>query len=203
VRFIQRWSFVLARSHAAGLEANHNKRHQLYFEYQVLLGSLFKGLILGVVAFILGILYQIILILVLFALIRVFAGGHHMQDYTKCLITSSILFLGLGGILKYLYPGIVELILLSILVFAALLYNVFKHAPRDTPYKPITKPEQIRVLRNISFAMTAILCATQVIFINLGLTYMAFALCLGMFASSFFLSNTGYKFFDYFQKINL
>lgn len=203
MKFIRQMAYHKAKKNSINLKTNHQKRNEMYFGYQVLYGGIFKGIVFILSAFLLGILKPALTIIAFFALIRISAGGQHMESFTRCLIISCVLFLGLGFILKYINLSIEEIITLSIIVFSILFYIIIRYAPRDTPYKPITNQSQIKVLRIISIGISGILMIIQIIFITNESTYIAFAVCLGLLMGAFFVSNIGYKFFNFIDKVKL
>ncbi|NTV89019.1 MAG: accessory gene regulator B family protein [Clostridiales bacterium] len=198
MRFIRKWSFAVANGLARTLDENHEKRHVLYYGAQIIIGGIVKFALLVLVTLVLGVFVPTFTVLGFFAAVRIFAGGYHMDDYTRCAVVSISLFVILGFIVKYtwLFWSPQALLVLIIITFAVSLFSVIKYAPADTPYKPITKPEQLRKLKTVSVIMVCIWFAAAALLLYLSLTYYVLAGCIGVLMASFIISPAGYKFFD-------
>lgn len=199
MRFINVLSYKLANSLTKELGHTHEKRRVYYYGFQIVIGGIIKGILLVLITLLLGIFKATMSVLLFFAIPRMTAGGYHMDDYTKCMLTALGIFLSLGFIVKYTsgFWSVWTLIILSLIVFVTTLFCVIKYAPADTPYKPITKPEQKRKLKTLSIKVVMLWLAIDIVLLIYGLKYYILAGCLGMLLAAFFISPAGYKFFDF------
>lgn len=199
MRFIDTLAYKLAQSLTKELNHTHEKKRVYYYGLQVIIGGAFKGILLVLLTLLLGIFYSTFSVLFFFALLRVFAGGYHMDSYIRCMITSFLIFILLGLIVEhtYIYWNSVALVGLTILTFAAALISSIKWAPADTPYKPITNPRKIKNLKVLSIIMVLIWVAAEILLILTRQNFYVLAGCSGVLMAAFIISPAGYGFFDF------
>ncbi len=199
MRFINALSYKYANSLTKELGHSHEKKRVYYYGFQIVIGGIVKTAVLVLLTLLLGIFQSTLTVIAFFAVPRIFAGGYHMDNYTRCMITSLGIFLGLGLLVKYtyLYWGSGMLITLSVLTSLPALVSAIKWAPADTPYKPITNPQKIKRLKTISVIVVILWAAANSILIYNKLPYYILAGCLGMLMAAFIISPAGYGFFDF------
>ncbi len=97
-----------------------------------------KTIIISLLALILGILKELIVLLIAFNFIRLFAFGMHANKSTICLIFSSFLFLTGAYLCKIvIIPNIVCYILYTIVLIIISIYS-----PADTIKRPLIKKKK-------------------------------------------------------------
>lgn len=97
-----------------------------------------KTIIISLLALILGILKELIILLIAFNFIRLFAFGMHASKSTICLIFSSLLFLCGAYLCKIIIiPNIVCYILYTIVLITISVYS-----PADTVKRPLIKKKK-------------------------------------------------------------
>lgn len=107
-----------------------------------------KTIIICLLALILGILKELIVLLIAFNFIRLFAFGMHANKSWICLIFSSALFLGGAYLCKIIIiPNIVCYILYTIILIIISIYS-----PADTVKRPLIKKK-----RRIKFKILSII----------------------------------------------
>lgn len=201
MKFINKWSYGLARYLTGQLGHSHEKRRVYYYGFQIIIGGIVKFLLLVAVTMAAGIFLSTFTALFFFAVLRIIAGGYHMGSYVRCMIVSSCMFLFSGVIVQYTnaHWSQAALALLAGAVFLAALPAVLKWAPADTPYKPITKPAQIRTLKTLSVIAVILWGAAETTFIINGLNFYSLAGSLGILMAVFLISPAGYRFFDFVE----
>ncbi|RCX10342.1 accessory gene regulator B [Anaerobacterium chartisolvens] len=198
MRIIQKCSYACANNLTLALNENHQKRAVYYYGFQIVLGSVFKIIILVATGLLLGILYPLILISLCFAALRVLAGGYHMDSYGKCIVVSMVLFV-LAGLLAgytHMYWSQLHMAVLAGATFIAGLLTVNKYAPRDTPNKPITDVAEKRRFKTLSFIYLFVWLPVTLALIYFNLNMYAVSLCLGVLLELFSVSDLGHRFFD-------
>ena len=199
MRFVNKLSYSCANHFMNVLEEDHKKRAIYYFAFQVFIGALVKAIVLVSLGIALNILLQLGLIVIIFCSLRLIAGGYHMDTYGKCLFVSMMLYVSAGIIAKYTYNywSIQALALLIVFTLSYALFCTIKYAPKDTPNKPITDPEEIKKFKLLSLIYISI----WTIFVILLLVYsnVMFVLCIsfGVLLEMFTLTPLGHKFFDW------
>ena len=199
LKFINIVSYRLAYFLTRELKHTHEKKRVYYYGLQVVIGGLVKGILLVLLTLLLGIFHSTFSVLLFFAALRIFAGGYHMDNYTRCMITSFAIFILLGLMVEYTYSywSITALISLSVLAFAAVLISSIKWAPADTPYKPITNPAKLKNLKNLSIIVVFVWLAADILLILNQQNFYVLAGCSGMLMGAFIISPAGYRFFDF------
>lgn len=95
---------------------------------------------------------------------RTFSGGAHSDSPWRCLIVSTVLALGLGFLGRAAGPLLTPTVLHSLLGAITIpgLIVVIRHAPADTPAKPIP-PRQAKVLKGLALVLLLLWCAGAVL----------------------------------------
>lgn len=199
MRFIRKWSYSCARGLSLQLADSHEKRAVYYYGFQIVIGGIFKFILLFISAAILGILKETAVLLLVFASLRTVAGGYHMDKYGRCMVTSLVIMLAGGLLTKYTHASWSReaLAILTLAVFLPGLYTMIKWAPSDTPNKPITKPERRRRLKIISIIHLSLWFVITLALIALELSMVALAGCLGIMLGAFVVAPAGYAFLGF------
>ena len=199
MKFINVLSYNCAEYLTKQLNHSHEKKRVYYYGFQIVIGEIVKFSLLILITLLLGVFLPTFTVLIFFGALRVVAGGYHMDNYTKCMVTSFGIFILLGFLVKftYQYYSLGLLAVLSAVTFVTALIAVIKWAPADTPFKPITKPKQIKRLKILSILMVFIWMAIDCILIIYSINFYVLAGCLGMLMAAFIVSPAGYRFFDF------
>lgn len=199
MKFINRWSYGLAYYLSNQLGHSHEKRRVYYYGFQIIIGGIVKFIILLLATLITGIFLSTFTVLFFFAFLRVTAGGYHMGSYVRCMIVSSMMFMFSGLIVQYTYTYCDQTMLAVTAgaIFLAGLPSVLKWAPADTPFKPITKPAQIRKLKILSTVMLILWAIGEILLIVNKLSFYSLAGSFGILMAVFIISPAGYRFFDF------
>lgn len=201
MRFISKWSYAGAKNLAGILNEDHKKRFEYYFALQLILGESVKTVILFSISLILGIFVPTLLITATFVLLRMIAGGYHMDTQGKCLYVTLAIFITSPLIVKYTYQywNFNSVTLLIIITFLLGLYTLGKYAPKDTPNKPITSVKKIRKLKLVSLVYLFIWLIITVLLNIFQFRLAAICLCFGVLLELFIISPIGHRFFDLFN----
>ncbi|MBA1335064.1 MAG: hypothetical protein HPY66_0686 [Firmicutes bacterium] len=186
----------------ARLIVKRSGREDVYAEVvsyglQAVLGTLAEFAAVVLAGYLLGMLKEMVLMSVVFAAMRMVAGGVHLSTYPRCFI-SSVAMLTLGGCLsraisKAAFPaGAVFLISASIFI----TYSLYKYSPRDNPNRLI-KEEELPGFRRLSFIlwMGAAAFAALSFLVEGGLRWYHFSMITGLAIESFTLTDAGYRLF--------
>jgi accessory gene regulator B len=188
------------------LKENHEKRRVYYYGFQIVIGAIVKGALLIATSLLLGSLIPTIFLLMIFGSFRMFAGGYHMDSYGKCILTSLIMFVILGTISQYThqYWSLTFIAILIMISFISGMFVIKKWAPSDTPNRPITRPEEIRKFKLLSYVYCIVwmAVATTSVFLRIlsiipvGYNKFIIAGIFGFLLELFTISPAGYKFYD-------
>lgn len=120
-----------------------------------------KLIIILILAFLLGILKEVILFTIIYIPIRAVSFGLHATKSWICLVSSTIIFVGLPFMSKYL---LMPTYLKSIIGIISILL-MFKNSPADTHKRPIVNKKR-RLFFKYSSVLISIIYTILSIFIN-------------------------------------
>ena len=147
-----------------------------------------KLVVIGLIALLLGILKEVVIFILIYNIIRMPSFGLHATKSWICLLSSSLIFVGVPLICKYVY---IPLYLKSILGIILLL-SFYKNAPADTKKRPIINPKR-RLFYKYASVLVVILFIYLSIFINNNFISNCFILSITV--QSFMISPLIYKLF--------
>ncbi|MCX7747297.1 MAG: accessory gene regulator B family protein [Clostridia bacterium] len=199
MKIIQTCSYSCANYLTKQRSENHEKRRVYYFGFQVVIGAIIKGALLLSLALIFRTLIPTFTILLVFASLRVIAGGYHMDTYGKCIFVSLAFFQISAIVTQYthLYWHKSYLILFIGINFIVGLPLILKWAPRDTPNKPITDPGEIKKFKTLSVVCFIAWFLVLITLWAFGNKILVLSGCFGIILELFAISALGHRFFDF------
>ena len=120
-----------------------------------------KMIIILLIALLLGFLKEFIIALILFNIIRFPGFGFHASKSIVCLISSTVLILGL----PYLFSNIVIPLNIKIILCIISIITFIIFAPADTHKRPLTNKKK-RTIRKICTCLLALIYSAIVIIFN-------------------------------------
>lgn len=141
---------------------NSDKIDVIMYGVEALYITLEKSIIIFSLSFIFGIFKELILLLIFFNIIRMFAFGMHAPTGFICLIMSSVIFLLSAYLLKILT------IPKSIIpcIYMAFIFIEFLFAPADTVKRPIVKKKKRKIFKLLSILVTTTYFIISIIISN-------------------------------------
>lgn len=154
---------------------SEDKLDEIMYGVEGIYLTITKMIIIFIFAFILGVAKELLLLLIAFNFVRLFAFGMHADKSWICLVFSSILFLGGAFLSKYIVLDKVVLYLLYLIVFIL----VAAYAPADTVKRPlIKKKKRIRFKILSVIVVISYFIITLLITINLIINVLIFGLII-------------------------
>lgn len=148
-----------------------------------------KLIVIGALALCLGILKEVIIFLLIYNVVRMPSFGLHATKSWICLLSSSIIFVGMPLFCRYIaIPMIVKIIIGLIMI--GLFY---KNAPADTYKRPIVSPKRRNAYKFLS-VIVVIICIFCSIFIKN--QFLSNCFIISVVVQSFMISPTIYKLFN-------
>jgi len=147
-----------------------------------------KTIVICAIAFILGILKELVIFTVIYNAIRMTSFGLHATKSWICLISSAIIFMGAPYLCKIVAIPILPKIILGIIG----ILLIFKNSPADTAKKPIINPKRRLVYKIISTTTSIIFVILSIIIPN---DFLSNSLILALLIQCFIISPTAYKMF--------
>lgn len=114
-------------------EYDEEKLEIIAYGLEALYIMITKTIVIFSIALILGIIKEVLLILVSYNILRTTAFGMHAKKSSHCYIISSVLFIGMGLICKYVDINMYVKLLIAGLSFITLVI----YAPADTYKRPL------------------------------------------------------------------
>ena len=133
-------------------------REKLSYGLEGLYMNVTKLALIFLIAFLLGFLKEFIIALILFNLLRFPGFGFHASKSIVCLITSTILILGI----PYLFTNIEVNITVKIILCVVSIVTFILCAPADTWKRPLTNKKK-RLLRKMCACSLAVIYSVMII----------------------------------------
>lgn len=131
---------------------NEDKLDEIMYGIEGIYLTITKSIIIFSLALILGIFKELILLLITFNFIRLFAFGMHADNSLTCLIFSSAIFIGGTYLCKYITINNEILYLL----YAVVLIIIIMYSPADTVKRPLIKKKKRIKFKILSIIVTII-----------------------------------------------
>ena len=129
---------------------SNDKLDEIMYGVEGIYLTITKTIIIFGLALILGIFKELLILLVAFNFIRLFAFGMHANKSITCLIFSSLVFLTGAFLCKYITISKEVLYILYFLVFIIII----KYAPADTKKRPLLKSNKRLRFKILSVMVT-------------------------------------------------
>ncbi len=140
---------------------NEEEKEKLQYGLEGLYMSITKLVVIFLIAFLLGFIKEFIITLILFNILRFPGFGFHASKSIVCLITSTILILGL----PYLFTNIEVDLTIKIVLCIISVITFIICAPADTWKRPLTNKKK-RMIRKVSACSLAIIYNILIIVFN-------------------------------------
>lgn len=180
-------------SYVAKKTSQLERAQYLSYGAEILIGSIIKLGILFSMAAMMGIIFEVTILLLVTGLIRTLSGGAHCSAYYRCLLTSVLVLTTLGYIIKFTYPIMLQLpisVLVAILIFSGYLY--WRYAPQAPLNKPFISKKQEHIFRLYTlFAVPVFSCIS--IFLG-GVSQVAWVIAFALLWQGFTLTPAGHNF---------
>ncbi|MBM7615500.1 accessory gene regulator ArgB-like protein [Alkaliphilus hydrothermalis] len=154
-----------------------------HYGMQLLLATLMEGFGLLILGILTGKVIETVLFVLMFGLLRIFAGGIHAGSYLKCfIVTAIVVFIGVQVVEILQYNFGFNFMLIMLIITNTIVY-IF--SPIDSPNKPLTDGEKVKNRRR-SLLITFVGALIIVFFykINPNLKYYLFIITFALFSES-------------------
>ena len=143
-------------------EYSNDKLEEIMYGVEGIYLTITKTIIIFLIAALLGILKELILLLITFNFIRLFAFGMHADKSWICLVFSSSIFIGGTYICKYITINQYILYLLFIIAFIIICI----YSPADTVKRPLIKKKKRIRFKILSISIVLLYFILTLIFKN-------------------------------------
>ena len=132
-------------------EVDDERAEVIMYGLQNIIGELPKGIIILIIAYILGIFKLTVISILLIAPYRCVSGGVHMKTHIGCIIYTLLLYSGSSLLGKYIVlTGNVKIMLaIAIWIFCMIMIKLY--APADTENLPILRKKERKQKQILSY----------------------------------------------------
>ena len=132
-------------------EVDDERAEVIMYGLQNIIGELPKGIIILIIAYILGIFKLTVISILIIAPYRCVSGGVHMKTHIGCIIYTLLLYSGSSLLGKYIVlTGNVKIMLaIAIWIFCMIMIKLY--APADTENLPILKKKERKQKQILSY----------------------------------------------------
>ena len=142
-------------------DLNQEDKGKLAYGLEGLYMSITKLVIIFLIAFLLGFIKEFIITLIFFNIIRFPGFGFHASKSIVCLISSTLLILGL----PYLFTNIEVSLTIKIILCIVSVITFIICAPADTWKRPLTNKRK-RIIRKVVASSLAVIYSIIIIVFN-------------------------------------
>ena len=143
-------------------EYDEEKLEVIEYGLETLYITITKTVVIFSLAFILGIFKEVFMILLFYNILRTTAFGMHAKKSSHCYIISSILFIGMGLICRYVNINVYIKLIISIFSFITLI----RYAPADTYKRPLVNKRKRKIYKIVTIINSLIYITAILIFKN-------------------------------------
>lgn len=128
------------------------KLQEIKYGLETLYLTFSKLIIIGTIAIILGIFKELIIFLLIYNIMRIPSFGLHATKSWICLLSSTIIFIGLPLLMKIITLKKIEKIIIGIIS----IIGITLFSPADTHKRPIINKKRRKIYKISSFAIASI-----------------------------------------------
>ncbi|MFQ8643517.1 MAG: accessory gene regulator B family protein [Oscillospiraceae bacterium] len=169
-------------------EYDEIKLEEIKYGLSSLYLTITKTIVICAIAFILGYIKELLIFTVIYNVIRMPSFGLHATTSLSCLISSTILFIGI----PYLCTLISIPIWMKLILGTIGVLLIYKNSPADTEKRPIVSPKRRKTYKLLSTIVA-------IIFVTLSITiqndFISNCFTMALILQCFIVSPTIYKLF--------
>ena len=174
-------------------EVDDERAEIIMYGLQNIIGELSKGVIILLIAYILGIFKLTLMAVLIIAPYRCFSGGVHMKTHIGCIIYTLLLYSGSALLGKYVVlTGVTKYVIASVVwIFCMIMIKLY--APADTENVPILRKKERRQKKIISYIILTVEFIIAVVINN---SIIAGVIIFGDFIQTLTITRLAYKITD-------
>ena len=167
---------------------NKTKLSEIKYGLESIYLSVSKIIIISLLATILGILKEFIIYLLIYNFLRMPSFGLHATKSWICLLSSTILFIGI----PYLCIVLTVPTIIKIIIGIVGTLFMFKNSPADTKKRPIVNKKRRKVYKILSTILAIIFTVCSIVIKD---NFISNCFVLSLVMQNFMISPTVYKIF--------
>ena len=158
------------------------------YGYESVYITITKILFIILISLLLNIFKEVIIFLLIFNVIRTFAFGLHATKSSICLVSSTLIFIGLSFILQYINLNSISKLLIGII----LVIYIFIYSPADTYKRPIINKKRRQIFKYLSTFISIIYIVVSILTKN----YISNCFLFSILLECIFISPITYRIFN-------
>ena len=171
-------------------EVDDERAEVIMYGLQNIIGELPKGIIILIIAYILGIFKLTVISILIIAPYRCVSGGVHMKTHIGCIIYTLLLYSGSSLLGKYIVLTGNAKIMLTIAIWIFCMIMIKLYAPADTENLPIIRKKERKQKQILSYI---IITSEIIIAILIKNTTISGIIIFGDFIQTLTITRIAYK----------
>ena len=172
---------------------------EIRYGLEIVLGALLQIILIALAAMFLGIVKEVLAIVCTAALYRRYSGGPHCKTYYRCTITSLIIFIAMGFIVKYVPVYYLPVYITCLAICSALVIHFY--VPVDNPINIITDQFIIKKRKQQSYLILLLFLLIMIGGYLLKQELLVIAVLLGLLWQNFTLLPWGQAFINLWDQL--
>lgn len=145
-------------------DINDERAEVINYGLQLIIGEIPKTFIILGIAWLLKVLDLTILAIIIIMPYRAVVGGVHFKTHVKCVVATSIFYIGTALLSKYIVLEKTLQYAITIIIWFFSIIMISLYAPADTEDVPILRKKERKLKKSISYViMTAMLVLSVLI----------------------------------------
>lgn len=137
-------------------EVDDERAEIIMYGLQNIIGELPKGIIILIIAYLLGIFELTLIAILIIAPYRCVSGGVHMKTHIGCIIYTLILYSGSALIGKYVVLSGITKYIIAFIVWIFCMIMIKLYAPADTENVPILRKKERKQKQIFSYIILTV-----------------------------------------------
>lgn len=174
-------------------EVDDERAEIIMYGLQNIIGELPKGIIILLIAYLLGIFDLTLIAVLIIAPYRCVSGGVHMKTHLGCIVYTLILYSGSAMLGKYIaLTGIIKYSI-AIIIWLFCMIMIKLYAPADTENVPILRKKERKKKKIISYIIVTVEITIAILIPS---TVIAGIIIFGDFIQTLTITRFAYKITD-------
>lgn len=137
-------------------EVDDERAEIIMYGLQNIIGELPKGIIILIIAYLLGIFELTLIAILIIAPYRCVSGGVHMKTHIGCIIYTLILYSGSALIGKYVVLSGIAKYIIAFVIWMFCMIMIKLYAPADTENVPILRKQERKQKQIFSYIILTV-----------------------------------------------
>lgn len=137
-------------------EVDDERAEIIMYGLQVVIGELPKGIIILLIAYLLGIFKLTLISMLIIAPYRCVSGGFHVKTHIGCIINTLMLYGGPAVLSKYIVLQGVSKYIIAVAVWIFCMIMIKLYAPADTENVPILRKQERKQKQIFSYLILTV-----------------------------------------------